>query len=110
MLIIRKDYRNVDLYILFPSFSVFTLPNAGLTRSHGTYNPNDHGSDARRESNRLWIKHYTDTQWRASLNVSENIRTTARGNTRQKHKGYTPSPRLEIKISDPPEIEPGPPG
>ena len=50
------------------------------------------------------MEHYTDTQRRASLNVRS---AQCQGHPRRQHraehtqnKGYTPSPRIEIKIPD----------
>ena len=45
-------------------------------------------------------EHWTDTQGRAFLNVWSVRQGHHRRQYRTKHKGDTPSPRVEIKIED----------
>ena len=89
----------MPLYIFFSFFLslLFTLPQCR------TYNPNVLGSDAYRESNRLWTRKLDIYQGRASLNVwSAQCQASAGNNTGQNtDKGHTPSPRIGIKIPDP---------
>ena len=98
----------VILFSFFLSSSFLPSPNLGLTPP-GTYNPNARGKDACRGSKRLWtITLEGGPPWMCG---QQNVIASAGDSTGQNTgKGYTPNPRIGIKIPDPPGIEPGPPG
>ena len=97
---------SVSIILLLRSF---TIPQS-RTYTPGTYNPNARGLGVCRGSNSLWTRTLTCTQGLASLNKwSAQCQGLRRRQHSTEYKGHTPSPRIEIKIPDPPGIELGPP-